>query len=75
MQNTINRDLADGKKISRPQNSQQPSSTGTMAAAAACLPQGTAFPQPPEGAFNLYGTDPRWNNDMINLKNWNEMMR
>ena len=76
MQTTGNGDLADEKKRSRPQESQQNSTVGAMAAATAALPRANAFPQPPVGAFDLYGPSfPEWNNQMINLQNWNEMMR
>ena len=76
MQKTNSRDLDDEKRIARPQQTQQETTAGAMAAATAVWPRANAFPQPPVGAFDLYGPSPGWNNQaMINMHKWNEMMR
>lgn len=73
MQNSTNWDLAEGKKTATVKSSQD-SNTGAMAATtAAFFPRGNAFPQPPGGFFDLYGTGIGWNG-MTNM-NWSNMMR
>ena len=75
MQNTNNGDIEEEKNIARQQDAQQDTTARAMPVATAGWPRAAAFPQPPVGAFDLYGPNPGWNNQMINQQNWNEMMR